>query len=156
MRLVQTLILLVGAAHAAPPLQQPLPLGPCTIVATDAHWADPVSISESEPCTIPNMTTVIFNEIAPTYYGEEVYLTGGISDLGDWNTTLALHLNSSEYTEKYPLWYVAVDLPVNATIEYKFIKKEYDGSIVWESDPNREYTVEGNCDGIATVNGTWK
>jgi hypothetical protein len=55
------------------------------------------------------------------------------------------------------LWTVTIDLPAGTTFEYKFIKKETDGSIVWESDPNRSYTVPTGCSGVrATPSATWR
>lgn len=37
---------------------------------------------------------------------------------------------------------------------YKYIKKNADGSVVWESDPNRAFTVP--CAATAVVSDTWR
>ena len=65
-------------------------------------------------------------------------------------------LSAGNYTASNPEWYVEVTLPVGTSFEYKFIKVESDGSVTWESDPNREYTVpEGECGGVSVVD-TWR
>jgi hypothetical protein len=100
---------------------------------------------------------VTFNALVTTTYGENVYLAGSISQLGSWSTSSAVALSASKYTSSNPLWTVTVELPVGATFEYKYIKKESDGRIVWESDPNRSYTVPTGCSGAtATESGTWR
>lgn len=52
---------------------------------------------------------------------------------------------------------MSVTLPVGTSFQYKFIKKGSDGSVVWESDPNRSYTVPAGCEGATvTVADTWR
>jgi hypothetical protein len=55
------------------------------------------------------------------------------------------------------LWTASIDLPAGTTFEYKFFKKGSDGSITWENDPNRSYTVPTGCPGTTgTASGTWR
>ncbi|KAJ8519583.1 hypothetical protein ONZ45_g3490 [Pleurotus djamor] len=54
----------------------------------------------------------------------------------------------------YPVWRVTVNLPAGTTVQYKFIRKESDGSVVWESDPNRQFTTATS--GSQTVSSSWK
>jgi glucoamylase len=55
------------------------------------------------------------------------------------------------------LWFVTINLPAGTTFQYKYIRKETDGSITWESDPNRSYTVPAACGTTtATENDTWR
>lgn len=83
-------------------------------------------------CATPTAVAVTFNEIATTTYGENVYIVGSISELGNWDTSKAVALSASKYTSSNNLWYVSVTLPAGTTFEYKYIRKESDGSIVWE------------------------
>lgn len=99
---------------------------------------------------------VTFDEIATTTFGENVYIVGSISQLGDWNTAEAVALSASQYTSSNNLWFVTITLPAGTSFEYKFIRKESDGSIEWESDPNRSYMVPTGCATAATVNTTWR
>ncbi|CAK7242700.1 MAG: glycoside hydrolase 15 protein [Sporothrix thermara] len=109
------------------------------------------------PCSTPTSVAVTFNEIANTYYGENVFLTGSIPQLSNWDTDNGLPLSAIDYTASNNLWFVTVDLPAGTTFQYKYYRKESDGSIVWESDPNRSYTVPATC-GVNSVaeNDTWR
>jgi hypothetical protein len=90
-------------------------------------------------------------------WGENVFVTGSISQLGSWSTDKAVALSATGYTASNPLWTTTIDLPAGTTFEYKFIKKETDGSIIWESDPNRSYTVPTGCSGTtATAAASWR
>ncbi len=53
----------------------------------------------------------------------------------------------------YPVWSATVTLPANTAVEYKFIKKNSDGSITWESGANRTLTTGTSA---ITVTATWK
>jgi glucoamylase len=115
------------------------------------------STTSTSACTTPTSVAVTFDEIATTTYGENVYIVGSISQLGSWNTANAIALSASQYTSSKHLWYVTINLPAGTTFQYKYIRKESNGSIVWESDPNRSYTVPATCGTTtATENDTWR
>ncbi|RAL16627.1 uncharacterized protein BO97DRAFT_383305 [Aspergillus homomorphus CBS 101889] len=114
------------------------------------------SATSSATCTAASTVAVAFNELVTTSYGENVYLTGSISQLSSWSSSSAIALSASSYTSSNPLWTATVNLPAGTTFEYKFLKKKSDGTIVWESDPNRSYTVPTGCATAATVTATWK
>ena len=107
--------------------------------------------------------TVTFNLLATTTYGENIYLTGSIAELGNWSTESgstgsgSIALSAEKYTASNHLWYVTVQLPVGTKIEYKFFRKEGNGSVRWESGSNRDYTVSGGCEteGVE-VDGSWR
>lgn len=113
--------------------------------------------TSSATCTAATTVPVTFNELATTKYGENIYLTGSISQLSSWSTSSAIALSADKYTSSNPLWTATINLPVGSSFEYKFIKKLADGSITWESDPNRAYTVPTGCSGLtATASATWR
>lgn len=112
--------------------------------------------STSSGCATATAVAVTFNEIATTTYGENVFLTGSISQLTDWSTTDAIALSAADYTSSNNLWFVTVTLPPGTSFEYKYFRKETDGSIEWESDPNESYTVPTGCATTATINDTWR
>ncbi|KAH8814784.1 glycoside hydrolase [Flagelloscypha sp. PMI_526] len=93
---------------------------------------------------------VTFIENATTTFGENIFLTGSISQLASWSPSSALALSSANY----PNWSVTVTLPAGTSFEYKFIRKETDGSVVWESDPNRSATVGTSA--TQTISTTWR
>ncbi|KAL3459519.1 starch binding domain-containing protein [Aspergillus heterothallicus] len=113
--------------------------------------------SSTTTCTAATSIAVTFDAKVTTSYGENVYLVGSTAQLGSWSTDSAIALSAAQYTSSNPLWTVTLDIPVGTTFEYKYIKKESDGSVVWESDPNRSYTVASGCSGAKTTESdTWR
>ncbi|GGM71971.1 carbohydrate-binding module family 20 domain-containing protein [Dactylosporangium sucinum] len=92
---------------------------------------------------------VTFNATVTTTWGQNVFVVGSVPALGSWNTANAIALSSANY----PVWSGTVTLPANTTVEYKFIKKNSDGSVTWESGANRTLAT-GTAN--QTVNATWK
>ena len=128
-----------------------------TIMATSTATTSSTTTSTTTACTTPSTVAVTFNVIATTTYGENVYIVGSISQLGNWDTGSAVALSASKNTSSSNLWYVDINLPGGTAFEYKYIRKETDGSIVWESDPNRSYTVPSSCGvSTATESDTWR
>ncbi|KAF9883667.1 hypothetical protein FE257_003101 [Aspergillus nanangensis] len=119
--------------------------------ATNTVW--PSTLTSGTPTSV----AVTFNLIATTVYGENVFLAGSISQLGSWDTSKAVALSADKYTSSNHLWYATVSLPAGTTFQYKYIRKESDGSVVWESDPNRSYTVAAACGVVTGTEGdTWR
>lgn len=87
---------------------------------------------------------------AQTYWGQNVYVVGNVKALGLWDTNKAVLLSATNY----PTWEVVVnDMPINTTVEFKFIKKDGNGTVIWESGSNHVYTT-GTGDGHFT--STWQ
>ncbi|KAJ6142516.1 hypothetical protein N7471_001969 [Penicillium samsonianum] len=109
-------------------------------------------------CTQATALPVLFKELVTTAYGQDIYVSGSISQLGTWDTSKAIALSASSYTSSNPLWQTTITLPVGTTFQYKFLKMTTGSSAVtWESDPNRSYTVPTGCSGTtATVTASWK
>lgn len=93
---------------------------------------------------------VTFNEYATTSYGQNVFVVGSIPALGSWSPDAAVALSSAGY----PTWSATVPLPANTAFQYKYLKKNPDGSVTWESDPNRSYTTGSG--GATTINDSWR
>ncbi|KAJ5588004.1 uncharacterized protein N7459_003769 [Penicillium hispanicum] len=116
------------------------------------------STVSTSSCAQATVLPVLFKEMVTTSYGENMYISGSIGELGNWNTDDAVALSANEYTSSNPLWYVEVTIPIGTFFEYKFIKKtDGSSSVEWEGDPNRSYTVPTGCSGTtATVMATWR
>jgi alpha-amylase len=69
--------------------------------------------------------------------------------LANWNTGSGVALSSATY----PVWRGTVNLPPNATIEYKYVKKN-GSSVAWESGANRVATTGTGCQ--LTLTDTWR
>ena len=93
---------------------------------------------------------VTFNENATTSFGQNVFVVGDNALLGAWNTNLGTALSSSGY----PVWSSTVWLPKNTAIQYKYIKKNSDGTVTWEGSSNR--TANTGSGSTLTLNDTWR
>lgn len=107
-------------------------------------------------CTPVSTVAVTFNELVTTSYGQNIKLVGSIAELGNWAPASGVALSASQYTSSNPLWSATVNLPAGTTFQYKFVNVGSDGSVKWESDPNRSYTVPTGCNAAATVSSSWK
>lgn len=92
---------------------------------------------------------VTFNVKATTVPGENIYITGNVDALKGWSPDNALLLSSTNY----PTWSIAIDIPADAVVEYKYIRKN-NGAVTWESDPNRSFTTPSS--GTFTANDSWR
>jgi len=93
---------------------------------------------------------VTFNENATTSFGQNVFVVGDNALLGAWNTNLSTALSSAGY----PLWSTTVWLPKNTAIQYKYIKKNPDGTVTWEGSSNR--TANTGTGSTLTLNDSWR
>ncbi|KWV29406.1 carbohydrate-binding module family 20 domain-containing protein [Micromonospora rifamycinica] len=91
-----------------------------------------------------------FTVNATTSYGQNVFVVGSVAALGSWNPANAVALSSAAY----PLWRATVALPANTAFEYKYLKKNPDGTVTWESGGNRSATVGST--GSWSANDTWR
>lgn len=133
--------------------------GPCSAASNtfSRPGATPTATTTSTACSVtPTVVDVTFEEIVETAFGEDIFIVGSTAELGNWNTDDALPLSAERYTVETPLWFVSVSFPTGADCEYKYIRKLQDGSIRWESDPNRRYTVPADCAGSATQRDMWR
>lgn len=127
-----------------------------TVTAFPTGTSTPTTSPTCSPT--PTSIAVTFNEIVTTSYGEMIYITGSTSELGNWSTdsSARIALSADKYTSDNNLWYVTRDLPAGASIEYKYYRVGTDGSVSWESDPNRQYAVPSGCESSATLDDTWR
>lgn len=89
---------------------------------------------------------------ATTAYGENVYLVGSAAELGAWDVTKAIGpmFNATASIATYPTWFYDISVPANTRLEYKFVKINANGVVVWESGSNHVYTT-GTTTGEAVV-----
>ncbi|KAG8848642.1 hypothetical protein FRB96_001049 [Tulasnella sp. 330] len=98
----------------------------------------------------PSNVLLTFEETAVTVPGENIYIVGSISQLGAWSPQSGIAMSASAY----PLWTASVSLPPDTTFTYKYVRKEVNGTIVWESDPNRSWTTGSS--GLVSTADTWR
>ncbi|KZT20455.1 carbohydrate-binding module family 20 protein [Neolentinus lepideus HHB14362 ss-1] len=113
---------------------------------------DAIALHTGALGTATSVTTVAvtFSENATTSWGENIFVAGSLSQLGSWNADDAIALSSTDY----PDWTVVIELPVDTTFEYKFIRKASDGSVAWESDPNRSASTTSSA--ALALSDSWR
>jgi alpha-amylase len=82
--------------------------------------------------------------------GQSLYIVGSVPALGNWDPGSAVPLTQVDPTT----WTTTKDLPGSQLIEYKYIRRNPDGGVVWESDPNRTVTTASG--GSMTLDDTWR
>jgi hypothetical protein len=84
-------------------------------------------------------TSVTFSMKKSTHFGQNIFLVGNVRELGNWNPEKALSFNSLHY----PTWSATVNISPKTAVEFKFIIKNPDGSIIWErqGEGNRIFMV---------------
>jgi subtilisin family serine protease len=81
----------------------------------------------------PDRIAATFNVTAETWWGQQVFVVGNLPELGGWDPARAVALGPGGY----PVWSGAVSLPPNAPVEFKYVKKDPDGTVTWEPGANR-------------------
>lgn len=114
-------------------------LGANTALAlhTGARTCGGGSTDLTDPGTGTGTSGASFGVNATTQLGQNIYVTGNQSALGNWNTGSALKLDPATY----PVWKLDVAMPAGTTFEYKYIRKDASGNVTWESGANRTATV---------------
>jgi len=87
---------------------------------------------------------------ATTVSGENVYLTGNVHELGNWDTAKAIGPMFNQVIWAYPNWYYDVSVPAGRTIEFKLIKKN-GTTVTWEGGSNHVYTTPASTAGEIIV-----
>lgn len=116
----------------------------------------PASSPTSTSCAIATSVAVTFQETIVTNFGDTIKIVGNIAALGNWDTSKAVALSASDYTSSNPVWKATISLTAGQAIQYKYINVKKDGSITWEKDPNRTYTVPQTCATKATQSDKWQ
>ncbi|KAK8086912.1 Glucoamylase [Apiospora phragmitis] len=107
-------------------------------------------------CAQATSVAVSFNERKVTSFGQTVKIVGNIPALGSWDTSKAVALSTSQYTSNNPVWSVSITLAAGQALQYKYIVVNTDGSVTWEADPNRAYTVPKGCATQTTKSDSWQ
>lgn len=96
-----------------------------TSVVAPVHGEDPRTVI---PAARPGLTQVRFDVAAPTEWGQVVCVAGSRPELGGWDPGQALPLEVAEY----PRWSVQIALEAGQSVEYKYVRRNPDGSVTWE------------------------
>ena len=115
----------------------------------EGHTDAPLPVVERYSTGQPQ-TTVTFNVVAQTQWGENIYLVGNNPLLSAWEPDSAIQMSPANY----PNWSVTVSLPASSNFEYKYIRRAGGGAPNWETRSNRPYTTPST--GTAQVQDTFQ
>jgi alpha-amylase len=88
-----------------------------------------------------------------THTGQDVWITGNVPQLGNWNPTHGLKLDGAAF----PVWQAAIDLPQGAAIEYKAtVVTSATGAVVWEGGLNRQIEIPSATACTKTFATDWR
>lgn len=148
------------------PLRAESTLQPGTILVNLMDETDRIAVSPDRKVTITvdgndnkvyavaddadTLTAVTFTvNNAYTEMGQNIYFTGSIPELGSWDTSKAI---GPAVCPDYPTWTFTAYLPKGTAFEFKAIKKDASGNVVWESGNNHSYTVPDDGAGEYVIN----
>ncbi len=95
-------------------------------------------------------TAVTFNvTYSNTVSGQDVYVVGSTAQLGAWNTANAIKLSGAAW----PKWSGTVNLTSGTSVDFKYIRKDAAGAVLWEGGANRTFTPSGTSQ---TRTDTWQ
>jgi len=98
-----------------------------------------------------DQTQAIFHVEAFTDPGENVFVVGNIPELGSWDPSKALDGFHNPDPNQWWKWFLPVSVPQGTTVEYKYIYKLDDGSVIWESGANRSFTSSSSATGVVDL-----
>ncbi|MGW6228427.1 carbohydrate-binding module family 20 domain-containing protein [Cellulosimicrobium cellulans] len=111
---------------------------------------DPCEDGGEGPGPVEGQGDASFSVTATTAWGQSVFVVGSIPALGSWAPANGVALSAAGY----PVWSATLDLPAGTTFQYKYVKRDGGGNVVWESGGNRSATV--GPDGSVTLSDTWR
>jgi alpha-amylase len=103
----------------------------------------------------PTTVSVSITHRVVTTLGETIKITGNTGQLGNWTPANGLTLSAASYTSSNPVWTITIPMSAGSAVQYKFVKVSNGGTVTWESDPNRSYTVP-TCQASASLSSSWQ
>lgn len=105
------------------------------------------AVNAGAPADTPTCTVLVsFNLNATTFFGENIYIHGNTSELGNFSTYDALGGSAIGYTDERPLWNFVAELPASLSVAYRYLRIRPDGSVIFETT-NRTLSVLDCHDG---------
>jgi alpha-amylase len=105
--------------------------------------------------TTPGTVAVTFNEAADTVWGQNIYVVGSVPALASWSPASAVPMTWISGSGTRGNWRTTVNLPASTAVEYKYIKKDGSGNVIWESGANRTLTT-GAGGSAQSTSDSWK
>ena len=97
--------------------------------------------------------TFTVNNAPPTNWGDNIYLTGSVYELGNWSTSRSVAIGPM-LAPNYPNWFITASVPACTAVQFKFIRITSGGAVTWENGSNHSYTTP--CSGTGSVTVNWQ
>jgi glycosidase len=117
-------------------------------VTTGGGTSNGYNVIAESGAQVPVTFTV--TNASPTSFGDNIYLTGSVPELGGWSTSPSVAIGPM-LAPNYPTWFVTASVPACATVQFKFIKITAGGAVTWENGANHGYTAPCSGTGATTV-----
>ncbi|CAE6443360.1 unnamed protein product [Rhizoctonia solani] len=105
----------------------------------------------SSPGSEAGAASVSFQVSVEPNPGETIFVVGSSWQLGNWAPANATQLSFSD-----PAWTVNTTMPTGSIFSYKYLRKTTNGTVIWESDPNRSASVPEGGSGALILKDTWQ
>ncbi|KDP46509.1 hypothetical protein JCGZ_08481 [Jatropha curcas] len=99
----------------------------------------------------PKTVRVKFQLQKECSFGDAFLLVGDHPMLGLWNTVDAITMNWSDGN----IWNVELDVPIETTVQFKFILKQSTGELLWQPGPDRIFK-SWESEGTLVVTEDWE
>jgi alpha-amylase len=104
-----------------------------------------VLMSTALPHPLDERAVVSFTVQTETVWGQNVYVTGSVLDLGGWDLSRAVGLSASHCVGARCTWSGSVTLPVGAEVDFKLVKIDDALNVQWEPGFNRSLVVDDDA-----------
>ncbi|MGG0821549.1 alpha-amylase family glycosyl hydrolase [Paenibacillus turicensis] len=127
--------------------------GPQNIKVSTANSLNSNSYGSFNLLTADQVSVRFIVNNAQTAFGENVYLTGNVAELGNWNPDKLIGPFFNQIITTYPSWYYDVSVPAGTELQFKFVKRN-GTTLTWENGSNHSYTTPAN--GVGTIVVDWQ
>lgn len=97
--------------------------------------------------------TMTVNNAYPTNFGDYIYVTGDVPELGSWSTSSTIAIGPM-LAPNYPTWFYMASVPANTNLQFKAIDIQSSGNVIWENGANHTWTSPGS--GTGSVTWSWQ
>lgn len=104
--------------------------------------------------TGPHVTVRVVVKNAYTDYASQVYMSGNVYELGEWEVNRAAGPFYNNIVYRYPSWYCDISLPADYEVEFKLFKRNKSGTVVWEKGVTHLYRTPK--EGVSEITVDWQ
>lgn len=120
-------------------------------VTTSEGTSNSIAFNVLSGVQVPVTMTV--NNAYPTNYGDNIYVTGNVPELGSWSTSSTTAIGPM-LAPNYPTWFYMASVPASTAVQFKAIDIQAGGGVIWENGSNHTWTTPSS--GVGSVTWSWQ